>query len=137
MGVLMLDLRSQRRVVADTAYPLLGNEQWDFVQSALDRFTAAKVSHLVVACSVAPLAPLFGPAFTGRVFVYNDLAWFHLSTRHLYQQALHAGDLMLTIEAMKMETGLYADRPGTVKVLHVQPGAQVDAKDLLVELALE
>ena len=25
-------------------------------------------------------------------------------------------------------------RPGTVKALHVQPGAQVDAKDLLVEL---
>jgi pyruvate carboxylase len=51
-------------------------------------------------------------------------------------QAVHAGDLILTIEAMKMETGLYADRPGVVKTLHVQPGAQVDAKDLLVELAL-
>ena len=50
-------------------------------------------------------------------------------------QPVQAGDLMLTIEAMKMETGLYADRPGTVKALHVQPGAQVDAKDLLVELA--
>ncbi len=28
---------------------------------------------------------------------------------------------MLTIEAMKMETGLYADKAGTVKALHVQP----------------
>ena len=46
-----------------------------------------------------------------------------------------AGDLMLTIEAMKMETGLYADKAGTVKAVHVQPGAQVDAKDLLVEIA--
>ena len=27
-------------------------------------------------------------------------------------------------------------RRGTVKALHVQPGAQVDAKDLLVELAV-
>jgi pyruvate carboxylase len=50
-------------------------------------------------------------------------------------QPVHAGDLMLTIEAMKMETGLYADRTGTVKAVHVQPGAQVDAKDLLVEIA--
>jgi pyruvate carboxylase len=49
-------------------------------------------------------------------------------------KALKAGDLMLTIEAMKMETGLYADRAGTVKALHVQAGNQVDAKDLLVEL---
>ncbi|MFO1209532.1 MAG: pyruvate carboxylase [Amaricoccus sp.] len=51
-------------------------------------------------------------------------------------QPVQAGDLMLTIEAMKMETGLYADKAGTVKALHVQPGAQVDAKDLLVELAV-
>jgi pyruvate carboxylase len=49
-------------------------------------------------------------------------------------QPVQAGDLMLTIEAMKMETGLYADKAGTVKSVHVQPGAQVDAKDLLVEL---
>ena len=49
-------------------------------------------------------------------------------------QPVQAGDLMLTIEAMKMETGLYADRTGTIKALHVQPGAQVDAKDLLVEI---
>lgn len=49
-------------------------------------------------------------------------------------QKLRAGDLLLTIEAMKMETGLHADREATVKALHVQPGSQIDAKDLLVEL---
>ncbi len=49
-------------------------------------------------------------------------------------QPVQPGDLMLTIEAMKMETGLYADKAGTVKAVHVTPGAQVDAKDLLVEI---
>ncbi|MDJ0826730.1 MAG: pyruvate carboxylase [Rhodobacter sp.] len=44
------------------------------------------------------------------------------------------GDLLVTIEAMKMETGLHADRDAIVKAVHVTPGAQVDAKDLLVEL---
>ncbi|MGR3465505.1 pyruvate carboxylase [Limimaricola sp.] len=44
------------------------------------------------------------------------------------------GDLLLTIEAMKMETGLHAERDGTIKAVHVTPGAQIDAKDLLVEL---
>ncbi len=44
------------------------------------------------------------------------------------------GDLLLTIEAMKMETGLHAERDATVKAVHVTPGAQIDAKDLLVEL---
>jgi phosphodiesterase/alkaline phosphatase D-like protein len=60
LGVLMLDLRSNRRIDADTAYPLLGTAQWDFVQSSLDRFAAAKVTHLAVACSVPPV-------FAGRV----------------------------------------------------------------------
>ncbi|MCR8725206.1 pyruvate carboxylase [Frigidibacter sp. ROC022] len=44
------------------------------------------------------------------------------------------GDLLLTIEAMKMETGIHADRDATVKAVHVAPGDQIDAKDLLVEL---
>jgi pyruvate carboxylase len=43
------------------------------------------------------------------------------------------GDLLLTIEAMKMETGIHAERDATVKAVHVTPGAQIDAKDLLVE----
>ena len=42
--------------------------------------------------------------------------------------------MLLTIEAMKMETGIHADRAAVVKALHVQPGSQIDAKDLLVEL---
>ncbi|ULB08985.1 pyruvate carboxylase [Cereibacter azotoformans] len=49
-------------------------------------------------------------------------------------QKVKPGDLLLTIEAMKMETGLHADRPATVKALHVGTGAQIEAKDLLVEL---
>ena len=49
-------------------------------------------------------------------------------------QAVKEGDLLLTIEAMKMETGLHAERDAVVKAVHVQPGGQIDAKDLLVEL---
>jgi len=47
---------------------------------------------------------------------------------------VRAGDLLLTIEAMKMETAIRAEQGGVVKQLHVKPGAQVDAKDLLIEL---
>ncbi len=45
-----------------------------------------------------------------------------------------AGELLLTIEAMKMETGIHAERDAVVKAVHVQAGGQIDAKDLLVEL---
>lgn len=49
-------------------------------------------------------------------------------------QKVKAGDLLLTIEAMKMETGIHADREGTIKALYVRAGSQIDAKDLLAEL---
>ncbi len=49
-------------------------------------------------------------------------------------QTVKAGDLLLTIEAMKMETGLHADREAVVKAVHVAQGSQIDAKDLLIEL---
>jgi pyruvate carboxylase len=35
---------------------------------------------------------------------------------------------------MKMETGIHAEHDALVKAVHVQPGSQIDAKDLLVEL---
>ncbi|WP_417249877.1 pyruvate carboxylase [Celeribacter sp.] len=48
-------------------------------------------------------------------------------------QEVKQGDVLLTIEAMKMETSINAERDGTIKALHVGPGSQIDAKDLLVE----
>ncbi len=49
-------------------------------------------------------------------------------------QQVKAGDVLLTIEAMKMETALHAPRNGQVREILVQPGAQIDAKDLLLTL---
>ncbi len=48
-------------------------------------------------------------------------------------QSVNEGDLLLTIEAMKMETGLHAERDAVVKMVHVIAGSQIDAKDLLIE----
>ncbi len=48
-------------------------------------------------------------------------------------QEVHKGDLLLTIEAMKMETGISAEHDAVVKAVHVTPGSQIDAKDLLIE----
>ena len=49
-------------------------------------------------------------------------------------QEIHEGDLLLTIEAMKMETGIHAERDAVVKAVHVHAGGQIDAKDLMIEL---
>ena len=47
-------------------------------------------------------------------------------------QEVAEGDMLLTIEAMKMETAIHADRAGTIAAIHAPAGSQVDAKDLLI-----
>ena len=47
-------------------------------------------------------------------------------------QAVVAGDVLLSIEAMKMETAIHADADGVIAEVLVKPGDQIDAKDLLV-----
>ncbi|GGB39179.1 pyruvate carboxylase [Roseibium aquae] len=47
-------------------------------------------------------------------------------------QQVKPGDVLVSIEAMKMETALHSDKDGTIKEVLVTPGAQIDAKDLLV-----
>lgn len=47
-------------------------------------------------------------------------------------QTVKAGDVLLSIEAMKMETALRAERDGSIAEVLVRPGEQIDAKDLLI-----
>ncbi|MDO6967072.1 pyruvate carboxylase [Rhizobium alvei] len=50
-------------------------------------------------------------------------------------QEVKTGDVLLSIEAMKMETALHADRDGIIAEVLVRTGDQIDAKDLLVVFA--
>ncbi|MGI2034755.1 pyruvate carboxylase [Rhizobium panacihumi] len=47
-------------------------------------------------------------------------------------QTVQAGDVLLSIEAMKMETALHAEKDGTISEVLVKAGDQIDAKDLLI-----
>jgi pyruvate carboxylase len=49
-------------------------------------------------------------------------------------QKVARGDVLLTLEAMKMQTAVRAEIDGTVSEVLVRPSSQVDAKDLLVVL---
>jgi pyruvate carboxylase len=46
-----------------------------------------------------------------------------------------AGQKLVTLEAMKMETTVYAERPGEVAEVLVRPHSQVEAGDLLLRFA--
>ena len=50
-------------------------------------------------------------------------------------QKVVKGDALVSIEAMKMETMLTAEREGVVHAIHARHGESVNAKDLLVEFA--
>lgn len=47
-------------------------------------------------------------------------------------QKVERGDTLLSIEAMKMETAIHAERDGVVSAVHASVGMRVDAKDLLM-----
>jgi pyruvate carboxylase len=49
-------------------------------------------------------------------------------------QEVKRGDTLLTMEAMKMETSITAERDATIKRVLARIGEQFDAKDLLIEL---
>jgi pyruvate carboxylase len=49
-------------------------------------------------------------------------------------QKVAAGDRLLTIEAMKMETAVYAEFDGTIKEIAAPAGTRVETKDLLLVL---
>jgi propionyl-CoA carboxylase alpha chain len=46
-------------------------------------------------------------------------------------QGVHAGDLLLTLEAMKLEHPVHAPHAGVVTALRVEPGSQVEAGTVL------
>jgi len=74
------------------------------------------VAALIAACSAALLAPLLRPLLIGRVFVYNDLSWFHLPMRYLFQQALRSGDSVLWTPAIF--AGFYLHGEGQIGLFH-------------------
>ncbi len=78
--------------------------------------TSRWLAGLTLACSTALLAPLTRPLFTGRVFAYNDLVWFTLPMRYLYQEALRAGDTVLWTPSVF--AGFYAHGEGQSGLFH-------------------
>ena len=52
-----------------------------------------------------------------------------------YGQQVKRGEVVVTLEAMKMQTAVRSEADGRVAEVLVRPSSQVDAKDLLVVLA--
>ena len=71
----------------------------------------------------------------GRGQIVAPLPGVVLSVAVAPGDAVHTGDTLLILEAMKMENLITADADGVVQTVHVAKGDKVEASQLLVEIA--
>lgn len=79
----------------------------------------------------SPTAPPVGAAED----IYSQLAGTVVSVAVTVGQSVAAGNALLVIEAMKMNTSIMAPRAGTITAVAVNEGAVVEEGQLLVTLA--
>lgn len=91
---------------------------------------APKAAAAAAPAAAAPKAP----TGAGKV-VESPLPGVVVSIAVTEGQAVKAGDLLLTLEAMKMENAIQADNAGTVTKILVSNGQSVQSGDPLVEIA--
>ena len=90
--------------------------------------------------AVAPSAPVAAPAPTakasgaGSVKVSAPMPGKILSIKVKVGDTVNKGDVMMVLEAMKMENEIVAPEAGTVASIDVSEGAMVEAADVLASL---
>ena len=96
----------------------------------------------VAAAPVAPAAPAptpapvaAAPAAAGAGDVACPLAATVVAVNVKEGQTVKAGDLLVTLEAMKMSTPINSDRAGTVSKIYVSAGQSVQEGQPLVAIA--
>ena len=85
--------------------------------------------------SIHPVPGPAGVAATGGETVRAPMAGHILRINVKEGQLVTAGEVLIFMEAMKMETGVRARNGGTVAEIHVKPGDTVAANDALVTLS--
>jgi len=78
----------------------------------------------------APVAASTGPAKPMRSPLPGSILKIAVSAG----QQVKRGDLLLTLESMKMENSIYAEKNGIVKSIHVQEGQSVMQDDILLDI---
>ena len=94
---------------------------------------AAVAAPVAAAPAAAPAAPAAAPAVTGSgEAVSAPMPGTILKVNVTSGQAVKAGQVLVVLEAMKMENEIMAPKDGTVTAVAVQKGASVDTGAPLV-----
>ena len=83
---------------------------------------------------VAPVAPVNKDSIKGET-LRAPMPGTILSVTAVVGQVVKRGEILLVLEAMKMENEIVANADGTISGIFVQKGANVQAGDILVAFA--
>ena len=97
--------------------------------------TPALVAAAPVAPAPAPAPKAAAPAAAGAGDIACPLAATVVAVNVKEGQTVKAGDLLVTLEAMKMSTPINSDRAGTVSKIYVAAGQSVQEGQPLVAIA--
>ncbi len=75
------------------------------------------------------------PPTSGGNQVPSPLAGKVVSVEVSIGQSVNSGDTLITLEAMKMNTYVTANSPGTVQAIHAKPGDEVEEGKALITLS--
>ena len=103
------------------------------VPSAPKAAPAPAPAPVAAAPAPAPAAPA-APVAAGDKAIVSPMPGTVLDVRVSAGQAVKAGDILLILEAMKMENEIAAPAAGTVKSINVAKGAAVNPGDVLLTI---
>ena len=104
-------------------------------EAALPAAPAAAAPAPAAAAAPAPAAPASAPAAqAGAGTVPSPLPGNINEVRFSAGQTVKAGDVVIILEAMKMENEIVAPKAGTLTKIHVQKGAVVNTGDHLFDV---
>lgn len=100
---------------------------------AAPRAAAPAATAAAAPAAPAPAAAASGP--TGAGTIKAPMPGTILSLKVANGQAVRRGDVLLVLEAMKMENEICAPADGTVAQIRVQAGTTVNTGDPMIDLA--
>ena len=115
-------------------------EAIDAPKTAPAPVAAAPVAPQPAPAAAAPVAPQPAPAAaaapaSSATAVKSPLPGAIMDVKISAGQAVKKGDVVMTIEAMKMENEINAPKDGTITAVHVSKGSKVEQGTPLYDLA--
>lgn len=122
-------MKNYRITVNGTAYDVAVEE----LGTGAAPVAAAPVAAAPVAAPAAPAAPA-PAAGAGSVVVPSPMPGKILAVKQSVGASVKKGDVILVLEAMKMENEVVAPEDGTIASINVSEGSTVEAGDTLATL---